>query len=245
MEKTFQSGEKIVCEGEIGSSAFWIKQGRVEVSRTIDGRRIVLAILDEKSPLFGEMSLIDEKPRSATVTAIETCIVQEITAELLHNALSQTPRSIQALVNLLVNRVRGMNELMLTAGINLVQSPITSVTLSDVGAARRLEEKEFTIARFPFKIGRRSPRDAVAFLQRDLVLDDEPPYNVSRAHCSIERIHEDIFVIDEGSSLGTIVNGCRIGGPSENNQMRCDKETNLIVLGTPHSPYQFSLAIQR
>jgi len=246
MEKTYQPGEKIIREGESGTSAYWLKKGRVEVSREFEGHHIVLAILDKHSPLFGEMSLIDEKPRSATVTAIEPCVVEEITAELLHQDLSSSSRPVQLLIGMLVDRVRGMNEHVLASGISLVQTPIRAVTLSGFGkGAEALNQKPLLIERFPFKIGRKSSRGLFSLGQRNLELEDEPPFNVSRAHCSITRVHQDIFVVDEGSALGTIVNGTRLGGPSGSLQIRCDQEENRIILGSPHSPFQFCLAIQR
>lgn len=246
MEKTFQPGEKIIREGESGTSAFWLKKGRVEVSREFDGHHIVLAILDKHSPLFGEMSLIDEKPRSATVTAIEPCVVEEITAELLHQDLGASSRPVQLLIGLLVDRVRGMNEHVLASGISLVQTPIRTVTLSGSGkGAEALNQKPLLIERFPFKIGRKSSRGLFSLGQRNLELEDEPPFNVSRVHCSITRVHQDIFVVDEGSALGTIVNGTRIGGPSEGRQARCDQQENRIILGSPHSPFHFCIAVER
>src|SRR5687767_13967344 len=110
MEHTYRSGDVIIREGEAYTSAFWIRKGRVEVSKLINGQRVILAVLDSTNPLFGEMSLIDDKPRSATVTAIEPCVVQEITAPMLQQVLSQAPQTVQVLVKLLVNRIRGMNE---------------------------------------------------------------------------------------------------------------------------------------
>ena len=61
----------ILIEEEAGNTLFLIQKGRVKVSRiSDDGREVILSIL-EPGDFFGELSLIDGKARSASVTAIE------------------------------------------------------------------------------------------------------------------------------------------------------------------------------
>ncbi len=52
------------------SNAIMFENGKVEVSVTRDGENMVIAEL-RKGEIFGEMSMIDDAPRSATVTATE------------------------------------------------------------------------------------------------------------------------------------------------------------------------------
>ena len=67
--RTFKKGEKIFRQGDPGAEMYIIQSGAVEVSKMRRGRKVVLALL-EKNDFFGEVALIDSKPRSATVTAI-------------------------------------------------------------------------------------------------------------------------------------------------------------------------------
>jgi len=61
----------IVHENAPGESLYVILNGEVKVSTyTMDGREVVLALLG-KGSFFGEMSLLDEQPRSATVTTMQ------------------------------------------------------------------------------------------------------------------------------------------------------------------------------
>lgn len=61
----------VVQEDAPGDSLFVILGGEVKVSTyTMDGREVVLALLG-KGSFFGEMSLLDEQPRSATVTTMQ------------------------------------------------------------------------------------------------------------------------------------------------------------------------------
>ena len=66
---TFEDGEVIVVEGEHGREMFVIQEGRVEVTKRVDGREERLATL-ERGEFFGEMSLLEGLPRHATVRAL-------------------------------------------------------------------------------------------------------------------------------------------------------------------------------
>lgn len=71
VNKRYSKDQLILVEEEIGKTLFIIYKGRVKVTRTSDdGREVILSIL-EGGDFFGEMSLLDGKTRSASVTAIE------------------------------------------------------------------------------------------------------------------------------------------------------------------------------
>lgn len=67
----YEKDRIILIEEESGNTLFIIQKGRVKVSRiSDDGREVILSIL-HMGDFFGELSLIDGKARSASVTAIE------------------------------------------------------------------------------------------------------------------------------------------------------------------------------
>lgn len=71
--KTFDSDELVFAEGENGIGAYFILEGRVRVvASSPDSQQIILGELGE-GEMFGEMALIDEKPRSASVVALTPC----------------------------------------------------------------------------------------------------------------------------------------------------------------------------
>jgi len=75
--KRFAAGEEIFRIGDRGHNAYFIESGSVEVSILRDGGPITIAELGV-GEIFGEMSMIDDAPRSATVTAREDTEVIEI-----------------------------------------------------------------------------------------------------------------------------------------------------------------------
>lgn len=72
-EETYRAGEVIFREGEIGDKLYLILDGRVRISREVSGMgEEALAVLGPGSA-FGEMSLVDDFPRSADARVHEGC----------------------------------------------------------------------------------------------------------------------------------------------------------------------------
>lgn len=80
--RSWPTGTQVIIEGESGDAVYFIISGRVKVTLYgEEGREIVLSLLNE-GDMFGEMSIIDDKPRSANVEAIKEleCLVVSKTA---------------------------------------------------------------------------------------------------------------------------------------------------------------------
>jgi len=72
------AGTRIVSAGETGHCLYVLVEGRARVTVDADGREIELAHI-ESGDSFGEVSLVDDGPRSANVTAVEPCVLLRIT----------------------------------------------------------------------------------------------------------------------------------------------------------------------
>ncbi|HSP79984.1 MAG TPA: cyclic nucleotide-binding domain-containing protein, partial [Myxococcaceae bacterium] len=84
-------GEHIITEGERGTSMFILVEGAVRVVRLPEsGAAHTLAELEEGS-FFGEMGLISDAPRVASVVATRDCVLLEVTREMLADLSSQYP----------------------------------------------------------------------------------------------------------------------------------------------------------
>lgn len=82
-ERTCMKDALIVKAGEVGDSLFIIGSGSVQVS--VPGSST--AIL-EQGDFFGEIAVLDRRPRSASVTARESCTMLEIPGEALRQLLA-------------------------------------------------------------------------------------------------------------------------------------------------------------
>ncbi len=190
----YKAGEVIVQENDFGETAYLIGQGQVAVSKQLDGQNVHLAYLGA-GEIFGEMSMIDEKPRSATVTAVTETIVSEIRRDDFFNSFQTDPKVALKLLKVLFERLREADAMILqlqkadpqhgpvpTEPLAVVP-PRGQLTLTLEGetprAAAALPVTPFQITQFPFRVGRRSPDPLV---YNDLMLPDSVPLQISRHH---------------------------------------------------------------
>jgi CRP/FNR family transcriptional regulator, cyclic AMP receptor protein len=104
------AGEAVVTEGEVGDSMFLIKQGRVSiVKRTGAGKTAKLAELTA-GECFGEMSVIDEEVRSASVVALAPCSLLRIGKDALLDVVLGAPLLGVELLKIFVKRVRAADQ---------------------------------------------------------------------------------------------------------------------------------------
>ena len=103
--RSFKDGETVFREGELGSTAFLVQSGNVEISCMVDDKVKVLGMIGTNG-IFGEMALIDEKPRMATAKVKGGAIIMTITKMMYESKLKSTDPFIRALLRILVETVR-------------------------------------------------------------------------------------------------------------------------------------------
>ncbi len=104
-ELSFPTSHRIFTEGEEGRSLYIVVSGRVRVHL----RSQELAIL-EQGACFGEMSLFDAEPRSASVTTLSACDCLVLTQQQLYEAIDETPGIAVNIIKLLSRRIREINK---------------------------------------------------------------------------------------------------------------------------------------
>ena len=100
-EMDFPIGKELTTQGEIGRHFMVIVEGEVEVTR--DGTQI--ALLGPGS-FFGEMSLLDGQPRTATATTLEPTQVLMLTTAAFSEVLTTMPSVDRKLLSVLAKRLR-------------------------------------------------------------------------------------------------------------------------------------------
>ncbi|QAU23376.1 MFS transporter [Dyella sp. M7H15-1] len=103
--ETYLQGENIVTEGEAGDRMYIVYRGEVVVRKqTPDGNRELARL--GIGEFFGEMSLFDNEPRLATVSALDDVEMLVITRDRFHNLIEQRPAVLMQLCAALVRRLR-------------------------------------------------------------------------------------------------------------------------------------------
>jgi len=144
-KKLFASGRFLMQEGEEAGEAYLIDKGKVQVYRQADGGgKLVLGTL-AAGDIVGEMALITNDKRSASVKALEDTEVSVLTKDILLRNLKKLPPYIEKIMSTLTRRLQ-------TANIVIHPHLVTDCTpfvlqqmcliLKDISST----EKEFTLA---------------------------------------------------------------------------------------------------
>jgi CRP-like cAMP-binding protein len=156
-EKQYPKGSVILFEDDPGDSLYIVRQGRVKVVLIgEDGREVILGVLGVGEH-FGELSLIDEQPRSAHVIAMEDSILLVLRRDDFRRRVDAQPRIAWALLVELSRRLRRADDkigglvlldvpgriarLLLDfaqeAGSDTIDKPLTHQTIAQmIGASR-------------------------------------------------------------------------------------------------------------
>ncbi len=104
----YDAGEVIIREGEPSNNVYLIISGKVKVTKK-DGHNELTLAIQGKNTIFGEMTLIDGKRRSATVTAMEETYCYKCSASSLISAVAKLPSDLRYVLQGLVSAIRKNN----------------------------------------------------------------------------------------------------------------------------------------
>ncbi len=109
IEREYSRGECIVKQGESGLGLFFITNGCVNVEVERNGIKSVVATLKSED-FLGELSIIDNKPRSANVVCLEDTRCLLLTRDSFSKLLNKYPQIAIEMAKALASRIRAMNE---------------------------------------------------------------------------------------------------------------------------------------
>jgi CRP/FNR family cyclic AMP-dependent transcriptional regulator len=99
-------GTAIMHEGDPTDALYIVMSGRLKVMMgEADGKEVILGIIGQ-GEFFGEMGLIDDNPRSATVIAIEPCDLLVVSKRAFKKCLNENLSLAMAVMRVLVQRLR-------------------------------------------------------------------------------------------------------------------------------------------
>ncbi|MBN1837393.1 MAG: Crp/Fnr family transcriptional regulator [Spirochaetales bacterium] len=110
--KSFEPGQVIFKEGEQGSELFIIIEGEVEIRKRTSSNTAKTLITFHKGDIFGEMAIVEGKPRSATAIAVTPCRMLVMNEALLDSMLEHNPDFAKKMIRILSERIRKANALI-------------------------------------------------------------------------------------------------------------------------------------
>jgi CRP-like cAMP-binding protein len=115
-ERRLRRGQVLFHEGDEGEEMFLVRDGAILVSKAVTGK--VEQVLARFGPgdFFGEMSLFDRSPRSATIQAETDAVLLALDRDNLNGLIQVNPRAAAAffhgLVQVFIERLRTSGELV-------------------------------------------------------------------------------------------------------------------------------------
>ena len=105
----YQAGEVICSQGEAGDRMYVLQSGRAQVLRSEAGRDVVIGEL-QAGDIFGEMSIFDRSPRSATVRAEGRATVMTLDKKAFLRRVHEDPSLAFHVLKKMSERVRKLDE---------------------------------------------------------------------------------------------------------------------------------------
>ena len=104
MVRAYSKDSMIFCEGEPGEELFIIQKGSVKIVKISENNEILLAVL-KTGDIFGEMALLESKPRAAGAIAYEDCQLMAVNRDNFQQMIKAQPQLIARLTTLLAERI--------------------------------------------------------------------------------------------------------------------------------------------
>jgi len=203
-------------EEDLGGDMFIIKDGQVAIQKEFKGREQQLAIL-ARGDFFGEMSILEDTPHTASAKALTACRLLQINGATFDQMLRKNPEIAVRMMRKLSRRLRETDRLLREALGSEGQAPETlaagAAPAPPKGPERLVHDltaKEFFLsAGVETAVGRRDPVTSIN-PEIDLTPADTQR-SISRRHAKIFRRAGKYYIREEvGTMNGTFVNGERV-----------------------------------
>ena len=102
--RTYPKDTMVFSENMPGKEMFIIQKGSVKITKIVNDNEVLLAVL-KQGDMFGEMSLIESRPRSASAIAFEDAILLSVNKENFERMVSSQPQIIAQLTRTLAERI--------------------------------------------------------------------------------------------------------------------------------------------
>lgn len=97
----------VFAECQDGVDLFIIQEGQIKLTKIVDGNEMTLTIL-RKGDMFGEMALLENKPRSASAISYEDCKLMAVNKQNFNQMVSSQPQLILRITTTFTNRIWSM-----------------------------------------------------------------------------------------------------------------------------------------
>jgi CRP/FNR family cyclic AMP-dependent transcriptional regulator len=169
VKRSFPKNTIVLSEGDSSDSLYLILSGKVKVFLNDENGKEAIINYQEAGEYFGELSLIDDSTRSASIMTVEKSTLAAITKQAFHQIMKENPDIAIHLLKDLVHRIRALTEEVKSLALSDVYGRLSKALLSM--AVKRGDEwvieEPFTQQELANRIG--ASREMVCRIFKDLV----------------------------------------------------------------------------
>jgi CRP/FNR family transcriptional regulator, cyclic AMP receptor protein len=254
--KRFQPGDVLFRQGDPSDHVVLVRSGHAEVLREV-GEDCILLGTAKEGEFLGEMGVLNERPRSATVRAASELEAELISrrdflervsgdAQLAHRVLVRMSARLRDVEDLLATLHTASAEAHARAQVATAAQALPTIQLEATTYAAMLYvgSEPIRITDLPYVVGRQSDiGEPDSGSKPNLAIPDPKPYRLSRRHFSILAEDGAVQVRDLNSELGTIVNEIPLGHDFAQDRIALLQGENAVVAGGRGSPYAFAVTL--
>lgn len=254
----YAKGEVILQQGNAGDYVCRVISGHAEVVRDLGDSAVVLGVVGP-GEFVGEMAVVEQRQRSATVRAVDAVSVEKIAKDDFFRMISEDKDLAHGLILRLSERLRLADQMLADAagvftgtdGPRPLPAQITgglpkmTLLAGEDRVSGEIPEDGLAIDQLPFVVGRkRSAHEDAPSVMVNLAIQDLKPYRLSRVHFSIERLGNALVVRDMGSHLGTRLNGVSLGEAFGRDSQSLEMGDNTVAAGGLDTHFVFTLRLE-
>ncbi|MDR2096108.1 MAG: cyclic nucleotide-binding domain-containing protein [Treponema sp.] len=187
LNRSYAQNCMLFSEGEPGDELFIIQKGSVKITKIVNNNEVLLAVL-KTGDIFGEMALLESKPRAASAVAYEDCSVLAVNQANFDRMINTQPQMIARLTTLLAERIWFIYKQLANTLISDPQGRIWDALLMQLEKNR----VNITSASYTFDFGPKELINMVGLPQEDgkFIL------NKVRENKKIQVVKDKIHVLD-------------------------------------------------
>ena len=114
-------GQTLFRQGDPATAAYILNSGAIAIFREVDGKRIPVARV-KKGEFFGEMAIIDGRPRRNSAMALDDCTLSLVSKDMIEEKLAATDALIRSVLHMLTNSLRMVHETYSPKGRNILDA---------------------------------------------------------------------------------------------------------------------------
>jgi CRP/FNR family cyclic AMP-dependent transcriptional regulator len=258
-QSEFRRDEVLFHQGSAADYVLRIVAGEVAVLRELDGASVLLGHA-RAGEWLGEMAAIEARSHSATARAVTDGAVEMLTTEQFLDLITRDPGLARDVILRLSSRLRLADDKIASEALAAVHDlhqesgarpdtdfvdQTTILLTAKTDALRvRLGATAIPIGKLPFVVGRiHLEQEGVSASVPDLLIEDGPPFRLSRQHFMITRSGQQLLISDLGSTLGTVVNGQAIGHHFMRDTAPLIHGENDVLAGGRGSLFEFVVSV--